>query len=1286
MEISVRVVNIGGCLLLLVWLFVEVVKVIRRYVEDEELLKQTNNNNKQRKNSVFTKITLLSNILISLSYLGFSVYKFWILKALSIDLVFKGVTWFLVSLSTHYFKSKTSRDDRRWPLVLVLWWEEDPKIDFDTFSKAGVWSQIIFRWLNPLFKTGRAGKLELSHIPQVPESETAEKAYSLLQESLRQQEDFSLPGAIIHAEWRPLALNAVFAGINIVASYAGPLLIASHNYGLALAFLLFFFKTVESLSQRQLCFGGYRIGIRVRAALMMSIYKKNLKAKNVGSTTGNIVNFINVDVERIGDFSSQIHGIWLLPIQVSLALFILKENLGWAPSIVAVFSTVLVMVSNTPLVSLQERFLANVMEAKDERVRATSETLKSMRVLKLHSWETASLKNILKLRETERSWLKKYLYLCSIIAFLFWTSPALVSIATFGVCLLSDVAIEIGSGTYAWEAGDLNVVKQTITIDMSMQIMKGNKIAVCGTVGAGKSSFLCSILDEIPQISGLGINVNGAKAYVTQSAWIQTGSVRENVLFGKAMEKGFYENVLKACALNRDIDMWADGDRSVVGERGINLSGGQKQRIQLARAIYSDSDECLIGLLSEKTVIYVTHQLEFLDASDLVLVIKDGNIVQSGKYEELIADVEGELVKQMAAHSQSLSQVTPHQDDKILISGLQKKNQCELLDEISDNQHENVTMSDNNNEEVTETGRVKWRVYTTFLSYAYKGALVPVILLCHVLFQGLQISSNYWIAWATEEEGKVSEKQLIGIFVLLSGGSSIFILGRAVLLSTLAIESAQRLFLGMINSIFRAKIAFFDTVPSSQILNRSSTDQSTVDTNIPYRLAGLAFALIQLLSIIILMSHVAWQIFLLFLVILAISVWYQTYYINTARELARMKETRKSPILHHFSESIAGASTIRCFNQETRFLERNQSLIDDYSRLTFHSSATMEWLCVRINFLFNLVFLFMLIVLVTLPRTAINPSMAGLAATYGLSLHVLQAWVIWNLCNVENKMISVERILQFSNIPSEPPLQIEGCIPHPDWPTNGTINIENLHIQYSPSLPMILKGITCMIQGKKKIGVVGRTGSGKSTLIQALFRVVEPSDGRILIDGVDISKMGLQDLRSRLSIIPQDPTLFQGTLRTNLDPLMQHSDFDMWEVLNKCHLGNIVRQDQRLLDAPVAENGENWSVGERQLVCLARVLLNKRRILVLDEATASVDTATDNVIQKTIREETSNCTVITVAHRIPTVIDNDLVLVLDEGNIVEYDSPMELLKDNSSAFSKLVMEFRRRSSRSRHHI
>ncbi|GAY44020.1 hypothetical protein CUMW_079090 [Citrus unshiu] len=1291
-------------------------------------------------------VIVLCNVLIFILYMGFGFYEYWNFRIVSFKSVSLVVTWALatvVALCSRYYR--TLGEHKRWPLVLVLWWvvhlvivlvcvsvyllthlssiglphilpeakavdfvslpllvllcfnatyacccardpsdldipllrEEDDEFlckNISTFASAGVLSKITFHWLNQLFQRGRIQKLELHHIPPIPQSETANDASSLLEESLGKQktEATSLPKVIIHAVWKSLALNAAFAGVNTIASYIGPFLItnfvsflsgkhdhSSYHYGLVLASVFLVAKTVESLTQRQWYFGANRIGIRVRSALTVLIYKRSMAIKFAGPSSGIIINMINVDVERIGDFFLYIHRIWLLPVQVFLALVILYKNLGAAPAFAALFSTIFVMVSNTPLANRQERFHSMIMEAKDARIKATSETLKSMRVLKLLSWEQEFLKKLLRLREIERDSLKKYLYTCSAIAFLFWASPTLVSVITFGVCILlktpltsgavlsalatfrilqepiynlpelismiaqtkvsiyriqefikednqkkpiteptskaSDVAIDIEAGEYAWDAREENFKKPTIKLTDKMKIMKGSKVAVCGSVGSGKSSLLSSILGEIPRISGAAIKVHGKKAYVPQSSWIQTGTIRENILFGKDMRQSFYEEVLEGCALNQDIEMWADGDLSVVGERGINLSGGQKQRIQLARAVYSNSDvyifddpfsaQCLMGLLSQKTVLYTTHQLEFLDAADLVLVMKDGKIEQSGKYEDLIADQNSELVRQMKAHRKSLDQVNPPQEDKCL-----SRVPCQMSQITEERFARPIScgeFSGRSQDEDTELGRVKWTVYSAFITLVYKGALVPVILLCQVLFQALQMGSNYWIAWATDEKRKVSREQLIGVFIFLSGGSSFFILGRAVLLATIAIKTAQRLFLNMITSVFRGPISFFDTTPSSRILNRCSTDQSTVDTDIPYRLAGLAFALIQLLSIIILMSQAAWQVFPLFLVILGISIW-----------------------------------------------------------------------------------------------SAIDPSLAGLAATYGLNLNVLQAWVIWNLCNVENKMISVERILQFTNIPSEAPLVIKNSRPSPEWPSSGKIELENLLVQYNPTLPMVLKGITCTFPGEKKIGVVGRTGSGKSTLIQALFRVVEPSGGRILIDGVDISMIGLQDLRSRLSIIPQDPMLFQGTVRTNLDPLEQHSDQEIWEVINKCHLAEIVRQDQRLLDAPVAEDGENWSVGQRQLVCLARVLLKKKRILVLDEATASIDTATDNLIQQTIREETSRCTVITVAHRIPTVIDNDLVLVLDEGKVLEYDSPRQLLEDNSSSFSKLVAEFLRRTSKS----
>lgn len=457
------------------------------------------------------------------------------------------------------------------------------------------------------------------------------------------------------------------AGVNTMASYMGPLLITnfvnllsgkyddlSIHYGLILAFIFFLSKTVESLTQRQWYFGAQRIGIQVRAALTGQIYNKSLSIKCGGPTHGKIINLINVDVERIGDFCWFIHGVWLLPVQVILALVILYRNLGFTPSLAAFAVTVLVMVCNTPMANMQESLHSKIMEAKDSRIKVTSEILKNVRILKLHSWESTFLKKLHQLRENEKNWLKKYLYTCSAVQFLFWTSPTLVSVVTFGVCIMveteltaatvlsalatfrilqepiynlpelvsmiaqtkvsidriqefikeedqmkfipkpslkhSDVAIEVNIGEYSWKADDLYYIKPTIQIIEKLKIGKGQKVAICGSVGSGKSSLLCCMLGEIPKISGAGIEVYGNRSYVPQSPWILSGTVRENILFGKEMNEELFEKVLECCALHQDVKQWKDGTLTTVGERGINLSGGQKQRIQLARAVYSDSD------------------------------------------------------------------------------------------------------------------------------------------------------------------------------------------------------------------------------------------------------------------------------------------------------------------------------------------------------------------------------------------------------------------------------------------------------------------------------------------------------------------------------------------------------------------------------------------------------------------------------------------------------------------------------------------------------------------------
>ncbi|CAL9108158.1 unnamed protein product [Musa textilis] len=494
--------------------------------------------------------------------------------------------------------------------------EEDDCLGGDYFSVSGFWSRLTFRWLNPVFANGRAERLELSHIPGFldPRPPKPPSAFCNNRFANKSSNQLCFPVPLFVLVWRSLALNAVFAGLNTLSAYLGPFLITNfvefvsgkdsgrgRYYGYVLASLFFVAKTVESLTQRQCYFGERRIGIRVRAALMAAIYEKCLAIQHSGSRTGKLVNFLDVDVERIGDFFWYVHGIWLLPVQVSLALLILRRNLGAPAAFAALAATALVMVSNTPLANSQERLHSKIMEAKDARIKATAETLECMRILKLHSWETAYLNKLLQLRDVERSWLKIYLYTCSAIAFLFWASPTLVSVIAFGVCILvrtpltagavlsalatfrilqepiynlpelvamitqtkvsidrihslmkeeeqkqlspsrstqaSDMVVEITPGVYNWEA-DSGLKKPTLKIENKIRIMRGEKVAVCGTVGSGKSSFLCSIMGEVPRSSGGRITVLGATAYVPQSAWIQTGTVQENVLFGKAMVSG----------------------------------------------------------------------------------------------------------------------------------------------------------------------------------------------------------------------------------------------------------------------------------------------------------------------------------------------------------------------------------------------------------------------------------------------------------------------------------------------------------------------------------------------------------------------------------------------------------------------------------------------------------------------------------------------------------------------------------------------------------------------------
>lgn len=1270
------------------------------------------------------------------------------------------------------------------------------------YSDAGFFSLATLSWLNSLLSIGVKRPLELRDIPLLASEDRSKFNYKILNsnwERLKAENQASLGWALFRSFWKEAAKNAIFAGSYTLVSYVGPYMITDFvdylggverypHEGYVLAGVFFVAKLIETLTTRQWYLGVDILGMHVRSALTAMVYRKGLRLSSSARqshTSGEIVNYMAVDVQRVGDYAWYLHDIWMLPMQIILALAILYKSVGLA-CIATLIATILSIVITIPLARVQELYQDKLMAAKDDRMRKTSECLRNMRILKSQAWEDRYKRKLEEMRSVEFKWLKKALYSQAFITFFFWSSPIFVAAVTFGTSILiggqltaggvlsalatfrilqeplrnfpdlvsmmaqtkvsldritgflqeeelqedativlprgmSNVAIEIKDGEFQWDSSS---PRPTLS-NIQMKVEKGMRVAVCGSVGSGKSSFLSCILGEIPKVSG-EVRICGSAAYVSQSAWIQSGNIEENVLFGNPMDKAKYKRILHACSLKKDLELFSHGDQTIIGDRGINLSGGQKQRVQLARALYQDADiyllddpfsavdahtgselfkEYILTALATKTVVFVTHQIEFLPAADLILVLKEGQIIQAGKYDELL-QAGTDFNTLVSAHQEAIEamDIYNHSDDESDDNHGPIKI-CESIGSSVDTTtkvpNENTSISDKKaikekkkakrsrkkqlvQEEERERGKISMKIYLSYMAAAYKGLLVPLIIIAQTLFQVLQIASNWWMAWANPQtEGdtaRVSNFVLIAVYMALAFGSSWFIFIRAVLVATFGLAAAQKLFMKMLTNVFRAPMSFFDSTPAGRILNRVSVDQSVVDLDIPFRLGGFASTTIQLLGIVGVMTQVTWQVLLLIVPMAIACLWMQKYYMASSRELVRIVSIQKSPIINLFGESIAGAATIRGFGQEKRFMKRNLYLLDCFARPFFCSIAAIEWLCLRMELISTFVFAFCLVLLVSFPRKAIDPSMAGLAVTYGLQLNArLSRWIL-SFCKLENKIISIERIHQYCHIPSEAPPLIEESRPPPSWPEEGRIEIIDLKVRYKENLPVVLRGVSCEFPGGKKIGIVGRTGSGKSTLIQALFRLIEPEGGRIIIDNIDISSIGLHDLRSRLSIIPQDPTLFEGTIRGNLDPLEEHSDQEIWEALDKSQLGDTVREKEQKLDAPVLENGDNWSVGQRQLVSLGRALLKQARILVLDEATASVDSATDNLIQKIIRQEFKDCTVCTIAHRIPTVIDSDLVLVLSDGQVAEFDSPTRLLEDKSSMFYKLVTEYSSRSN------
>ncbi|XP_023396694.1 multidrug resistance-associated protein 1 isoform X2 [Loxodonta africana] len=1156
----------------------------------------------------------------------------------------------------------------------------------------------------------------------------------------------------------------------------------------ALLFISACLQTLVLHQYFHICFvSGMRIKTAVIGAVYRKALVITNSARK-SSTVGEIVNLMSVDAQRFMDLATYINMIWSAPLQVILALYLLWLNLG--PSVLAGVAVMILMVPLNAVMAMKTKtYQVAHMKSKDNRIKLMNEILNGIKVLKLYAWELAFKDKVLAIRQEELKVLKKSAYLAAVGTFTWVCTPFLVALSTFAVYVTIDKdnildaqkafvslalfnilrfplnilpmvissivqasvslkrlriflsheelepssierrpakdgggmnSITVRNATFTWARSDPPTLS-----GITFSVPEGALVAVVGQVGCGKSSLLSALLAEMDKVEG-HVAIKGSVAYVPQQAWIQNDSLKENILFGRPLQERYYKAVIEACALLPDLEILPTGDRTEIGEKGVNLSGGQKQRVSLARAVYCNSDIYLFddplsavdahvgkhifenvvgpkGMLKNKTRILVTHGISYLPQVDVIIVMSGGKISEMGSYQELLArdgafaeflrtyasaEQEQDAEDEGLTGSSGLAKEARLMENGMLVTdtaGKQLQRQLSSSSSYSGDarKHHNSTaelQKAGTPKEATwklmeadkaQTGQVKLSVYWDYM----KAIGLFISFLSIFLFLSNHIAalaSNYWLSLWTDDPivngTQQHTKVRLSVYGALGISQGISVFGYSMAVSIGGILASRRLHLDLLHNVLRSPMSFFERTPSGNLVNRFSKELDTVDSMIPQVIKmfmGSLFSVVGACIIILLATPIA------AVIIPPLGLIYffvQRFYVASSRQLKRLESVSRSPVYSHFSETLLGVSVIRAFEEQERFIRQSDLKVDENQKAYYPSIVANRWLAVRLEFVGNCIVLFAALFSV-ISRHSLSAGLVGLSVSYSLQVTAYLNWLVRMSSEMETNIVAVERLKEYSETEKEAPWQIEEMAPPSTWPQVGRVEFQDYGLRYREDLDLVLRHINITIDGGEKVGIVGRTGAGKSSLTLGLFRITEPAKGQIIIDGVNIAQIGLHSLRLKITIIPQDPVLFSGPLRMNLDPFSQYSDEEIWTSLELAHLKNFVSALPDKLNHECTEGGENLSVGQRQLVCLARALLRKTKVLVLDEATAAVDLETDDLIQSTIRTQFDDCTVLTIAHRLNTIMDYTRVIVLDKGEIRECGPPSDLLQQRGLFYS-----------------